>query len=87
MTRTLLAAAILVLATACSSPSDQPEHTGEQQPSPAAHGSLAECLKEQGVAESGGPAAVLGPPEGVDPAAWDKAMQACVTYGPGPAGP
>ena len=52
---------------------------------PAEHGSLAECLSANGVAESG--SAVLGPPEGVDPQIWDRAMTACSTLAPGPAGP
>ena len=54
-------------------------------PPPAEHGSLAECLSANGVAESG--SAVLGPPEGVDPQIWDRAMTACSTLAPSPAGP
>lgn len=79
--------AVVLLLAACSgkqAPSE-PESTGEQQT--PAHGSLAECLKANGVAESSGPAAVLGPPAGVDPAKWDQAMKACATLAPGPAGP
>ena len=49
------------------------------------HGSLAHCLHEHGVQDSGG-TAVLGPPPGVDPGTWNKAMQACSTLAPGPAG-
>lgn len=78
-----LVGAALIL-TACS---------GKQAPSepattapPTAHGSLAECLKAHGVPESSGPAAVLGPPAGVDPGTWDGAMKACSTLAPGPAG-
>ncbi len=54
---------------------------------PAEHGGLAECLRGQGVTEAGGPAAVLGPPAGVDQATWDKAMQACSSMAPGPGAP
>ena len=50
---------------------------------PAEHGSLATCLREHGVSETGG-SVVLGPPAGVDPATWDKAMKACSTLAPGP---
>ncbi|MCB0925051.1 MAG: hypothetical protein KDB50_11010 [Mycobacterium sp.] len=54
---------------------------------PAEHGGLAECLRGQGVTDAGGPAAVLGPPDGVDQATWDKAMQACSSLAPGPGAP
>ncbi len=81
-------AAALVLA-ACSG--KQVPATTEPEPvttGPAsAHGSLAECLKAQGVPESSGAAAVLGPPSGVDPAVWDQAMKQCSDFAPGPAGP
>lgn len=76
--------AVLVIA-ACSSKQSPPQPTNE--PAPAAHGSLAECLKANGVPDAGGPAAVLGPPAGVDQAAWDTAMKACSTLAPGPAAP
>jgi len=57
-------------------------------PAPSAeHGGLAACLESHGVADTGGPAAVLGPPAGVDQAAWDKAMQACSSLAPGPGAP
>jgi hypothetical protein len=84
----LLIAAALLLAAACTSEStpEQPAGT-ETSSSPAAHGSLAECLKANGVIESSTPAMVLGPPEGVDQATWDRAMQACSSFAPGPAGP
>ncbi len=61
--------------------------TSTTEPSaPGAHGNLADCLHAHGVPESAGPAVVLGPPEGVDPATWDQAMKACSTFAPGPAG-
>lgn len=78
--------AVLVIA-ACSSKQSPSESTPEPAPAPAAHGSLAECLKANGVPDAGGAAAVLGPPAGVDQAAWDTAMKACSTLAPGPAGP
>jgi hypothetical protein len=77
-------AAAFVLA-ACSS-NQAPSEPSSTEPA-ASHGSLAECLKTHGVDESSGPAAVLGPPAGVDPATWEAAMQACSTLAPGPAGP
>ena len=78
----LIAAALLV--AGCSGKQAPSEPT--QTPT-SAHGSLAECLKEQGIAESSAAAAVLGPPTGVDPAAWDAAMKECSDFAPGPAGP
>lgn len=81
----ILAAA--VLSGACSTAQSPPE-PAPATPAPAtAHGSLAECLRAQGVPESAGPAAVLGPPSGVDETTWEQAMQACSTLAPGPAGP
>ena len=77
--------AALVIAACSSKQSPSPPTTTE--PMPASHGALAECLKANGVPDTGGPAAVLGPPVGVDQAAWDKAMKACSTLAPGPAGP
>jgi len=83
MKRALVGAAFFL--AACSSNQTPPDPAGT---APAAsHGSLAECLKDHGVDESAGPAAVLGPPTGVDPAAWQAAMKACSTLAPGPAGP
>ncbi len=81
-----VSAAVLLLA-ACSGKQapPEPESTGQQQT--PAHGSLAECLKANGVAETSGPAAVLRPPAGVDPAKWDQAMKACSSLAPGPAAP
>jgi hypothetical protein len=83
------AAAVALALAACSG--EQAPATPESEPATtrpaAAHGSLAECLKAQGIAESSGAAAVLGPPAGVDPAAWDAAMKQCSDFAPGPAGP
>ncbi len=80
----VLAAAGLL--AGCSS-TTAPDSVETTSPAPATHGSLAECLKAQGVQDAGGPAAVLGPPAGVDQAAWDKAMSACSSLAPGPAAP
>jgi hypothetical protein len=85
---TIAAIGAVLLIAACSakqSPSESTTTDGE--PTPAAHGSLAECLKANGMPDAGGPAAVLGPPAGVDQATWDKAMKACSTLAPGPAAP
>ncbi|MCW1959089.1 MAG: hypothetical protein KIH64_011210 [Mycobacterium sp.] len=75
-----------LLLAACSGKQAPSQPTTGSEPMPA-HGSLAECLRANGVPESSGPAAVLGPPAGVDPAKWDKAMKACGSLAPGPAGP
>lgn len=78
----------VLLSPACSSDQAPPSEPGPASSAPpAAHGSLAECLRDQGVPESAGPAAVLGPPSGVDETTWERAMQACSTLAPGPAGP
>lgn len=83
--RTAAVVGSALLIAACSSkPASPPPTTTDWEPRPA-HGSLAECLKANGVPDTGGPAAVLGPPAGVDPGAWDKAMKACSTLAPGPA--
>ncbi len=66
--------------TATSEAPAQSSTTSETQ---SGHGSLAQCLTEHGVPAAPGPA---GPPPGVDPGAWNEAMQACATYAPGPAG-
>lgn len=81
--RAIAAIGVALLLGACSAKEATPQETTP----PATHGSLAECLKDHGVPDSGGPAAVLGPPAGVDPGAWDAAMKACATFAPGPAGP
>jgi hypothetical protein len=67
----------------CSSNPQQPT-TEQSEVAPTGHGSLAQCLREHGVPAAPGPAA--GPPPGVDPATWDKAMQTCASLAPGPAG-
>jgi hypothetical protein len=90
MTRARIAAALaaaLLIAGCTSKPA--PTQPDPSPSSPAGHGNLADCLRANGVPESAGPAAVLGPPAGVDPATWDRAMQACsaLAPGPGPAGP
>jgi hypothetical protein len=83
------AAGVALVLAACSGKqapaTTEPEPTTTQPA--AAHGSLAECLKAQGIPESSSAAAVLGPPTGVDPAAWDAAMKQCSDFAPGPAGP
>ena len=84
--RTAAAVGAALLLAACSS-KESPSQPTVDESTPAAHGSLAECLKANGVPDAGGPAAVLGPPAGVDQAAWDKAMKACSTLAPGPAAP
>jgi len=84
-----VAAGVALGLAACSGkqapPRTEPE-PATTQPT-AAHGSLAECLKAQGIPETSGAAAVLGPPTGVDPAAWDAAMKQCSEFAPGPPGP
>ena len=88
MTR-LLAGAVtagLALALASCSASQEPAQPATTEPT-SAHGSLADCLKAQGMPESSGPAALLGPPAGVDPTKWDQAMTACSEFAPGPAKP
>ena len=83
----LIAAALLVNGCSGKLAPSEPTQTPTQTEPTSAHGSLAECLKEQGIAESSAAAAVLGPPTGVDPAAWDAAMKECSDFAPGPAGP
>lgn len=83
-------AGTLLIAGCSSKPGSDTPKTTESTSAPAKpteHGSLAECLRGQGVADVGGPAAVLGPPAGVDQATWDKAMQACSSMAPGPGAP
>ena len=79
--------AVLLIAACSSKQSPSQPTTTDWEPMPSTHGSLAECLTANGVPDAGGPAAVLGPPAGVDQAAWDKAMKACSTLAPGPAAP
>jgi hypothetical protein len=85
-TAATISAALLIAACSAKQSPSQPTTT-DWEPMPASHGSLAECLKANGVPDSGGPAAVLGPPAGVGQADWDKAMKACSTLAPGPAAP
>jgi hypothetical protein len=85
-TAAAITAALMIAGCSAKNSPSQPTTT-DWEPKPATHGSLAECLKANGVPDAGGPAAVLGPPAGVDQGAWDKAMKACATLAPGPAGP
>jgi hypothetical protein len=80
-----LIVAMLVIA-GCSSKPAEPSTPESPPSSPSSHGTLADCLHAHGVPESAGPAAVLGPPAGVDQEAWDQAMTACSQLAPGPAG-
>jgi len=75
---------IAAVVAACAGKQAPPEPTSTVPAS--SHGSLAECLRAEGIPESSGPAAVLGPPAGVDQAAWDAAMTKCSEFAPGPAG-
>ena len=82
----LLAAALLAGCSANTAP--EPEQPAGPEPSPpSAHGGFADCLTKQGVRDAGGPAAVLGPPPGVDQATWERALRACSSLAPGPATP
>ena len=81
----VVAIAGALLIAGCSSKPSTEETTAPA--APTGHGSLAECLKSHGVQDAGGPAAVLGPPAGVNQADWDKAMQSCSSFAPGPANP
>ena len=76
-----------LLLAACSSKQAPSEPTSTDSGPAPAHGSLADCLKNNGVNESGSVPVVLGPPAGVDQATWDKAMKACSSLAPGPAAP
>jgi hypothetical protein len=76
--------ATILLIGGCSSRSE-PSEPNVNDLRPATHGSLAECLHEHGIPGSSEPAAVLGPPNGIDQAVWDQAMTACSTLAPGPA--
>ena len=74
----------MLLFAGCSSKPAEP--SAPESPAPSSHGTLADCLHAHGVPESAGPAAVLGPPTGVDQTTWDQAMAACSRLAPGPAG-
>lgn len=79
-----ICAALLVASCSGKQEPSQPTTGADVHP---AHGSLADCLKANGVTESGGTPVVLGPPEGVDQSTWDSAMKACASLAPGPASP
>ena len=83
-TRFLASITVMLLIAGCSSKPAEP--SAPESPSPSSHGTLADCLHAHGVPETAGPAAVLGPPAGVDQAVWDQAMTACAQMAPGPAG-
>ena len=78
---TAIAVATLLAGCASDPPPDQQSSTSV---APTGHGSLAQCLSDQGVPAAPGPAA--GPPPGVDAGAWQRAMTACSSLAPGPAG-
>ncbi|OBF16263.1 hypothetical protein A5727_13980 [Mycobacterium sp. ACS4331] len=81
-----IAAALAVTVVGCGSePSPADPTETSQAPGTSEHGSLAHCLHEHGIDESA--VSPAGPPPGVDPGTWDKAMQACSPLGPGPAAP
>jgi hypothetical protein len=82
-TRLLAAAGATLMIAGCS---PKPAQPSAPESSPSSHGTLADCLHSRGVPESAGPAAVLGPPTGVDQATWERAMKACSALAPGPAG-
>ena len=91
MTRrtTFAVIAAMLLIAGCSPESAPPAPTGTTTPTgttgaPAAHGSLAECLRDHGIDEPAN--AVMGPPAGVDQVTWDQAMTLCSALGPGPGG-
>ena len=79
-----IGAALLIASCSTKQPPSEPANGEEAHP---AHGSLADCLKANGVTETGGAPVVLGPPAGVDQATWDSAMKACATLAPGPGAP
>jgi hypothetical protein len=82
-TRFLASIGAMLLIAGCSSKPTEP--SAPESPS-SSHGTLADCLHAHGVPESAGPAAVLGPPAGVDQTVWGQAMAACAQMAPGPAG-
>ena len=71
------------LLAACSSTTPAREQSSTSV-APTGHGAFAHCLSEHGVPMPPGP--VAGPPPGVDQAAWHRAMEACSSLAPGPAG-
>lgn len=74
--------AVAAVALAACSPTESAPEPAPSSSAPAEHGSLAHCLSEHGIQAPPGPAATA--PPGVDPATWQKAMQACSTFAPGP---
>lgn len=79
-----VAVAGILAGCSSNSPDEQPT-TVESTIAPSnGHGSLAQCLSEQGVPAAPGPGG--GPPAGVDPDTWQQAMQSCSSLAPGPAG-
>ncbi|ULE35285.1 hypothetical protein [Mycobacterium sp. IDR2000157661] len=81
----VIAAAAILAGCASEPPGDQPPSptTDVTSEAPSGHGSLAQCLDEQGVPSAPGPGG--GPPAGVAPDAWRQAMAACSALAPGPA--
>ncbi len=76
------ALAVMAVSTACAT-STEPEAPAPAPTSAAPtteHGSYAQCLAEHGI-EGATP---LGPPPGVEPAAWEQATAACADHAPGP---
>ena len=76
----IAAAGLLAGCSSDAAPAEQPT-TSE---SPAGHGSLAQCLNDQGVPAAPGPGG--GPPPGVSEQTWNDAMRSCSSLAPGPAG-
>ncbi|MFM8598073.1 MAG: hypothetical protein ACKOB8_03595 [Mycobacterium sp.] len=83
MLRTAALVAAVTIIAGCASTTPPPDTTV----GPTGHGTLAACLRDHGVPESAGPAAVLGPPAGVDQRTWQQAMSACEEFAPGPPAP
>jgi hypothetical protein len=77
----VVAAAGLLAACSSNTPPPEPPSTSA---APTGHGGLAHCLSEHGVPAAPGPA--VGAPPGVDQDTWHRAMQACSSLAPGPAG-
>jgi hypothetical protein len=77
----VFAAAAFLAACSSSTPPAEPSPTSV---APTGHGGFAHCLSEHGVPTAPGPA--VGPPPGVDQDTWHRAMQACSSLAPGPAG-
>jgi len=76
----LAAAGLLAACSSNTAPAEQPSTSVAA----TGHGGFAHCLSEHGVPTAPGPA--LGPPPGVDQDTWHRAMQACSSLAPGPAG-